>query len=67
MKKPKKNFTLNFKLSPCSECCIGVDKAVQSLPVEVVEEARQETVRVIKSSSRPRGNLTKVERKHCGP
>jgi len=40
----------------------GVEKAVHSLPVEMAEEARQETVRIIKSSSRPRDNLTRAER-----
>jgi hypothetical protein len=30
--------------------------------MEMVEEARQETVRIIKSSSRPTDNLTKAER-----
>jgi hypothetical protein len=30
-----------------------VKKAVQSLPVEMAEEARQETVRIIQSFSRP--------------
>jgi hypothetical protein len=36
--------------------------AVQSLSVGMVEEARQETMRIIKSSSRPRDNLTEAER-----
>jgi len=37
-------------------------KKQSSLPVEMAEEARQETVRIIKSSSRPRDNLRKTER-----
>ena len=40
----------------------GFEKAVQSVPVKMVEEARQETVRIIKSSSRPRDNLMRAER-----
>ena len=35
---------------------------MQSLPAEMAEEARQETVRIIKSSSRPRNNITTAER-----
>ena len=41
---------------------LPVQKAVQSLPVESAEEARQETVRIIKSASKPRDNLTRTER-----
>jgi hypothetical protein len=47
---------------PIEDILAGVEKAVQSLSVEGVEEARQETVRIIKSSSRPRDNLTRAER-----
>jgi hypothetical protein len=37
-------------------------RAVLSLPVEMAEEARQETVRIIKSTPPPKDNLTKTER-----
>ena len=47
---------------PIEGILAGVEKAVQSLPVEMEEEARQETVRIIKSSSRPKDNITKAER-----
>jgi hypothetical protein len=40
----------------------GVEKAIKSVPVEKAEEARQETVRIIKNSSRPKDNLTRKER-----
>jgi len=57
---------LNYAVTPCTipieDILAGVEKAVQSLPVEMVEEARQETVRIIKSSSRPRNNITRAER-----
>jgi len=38
------------------------EKAALSLPVEMTEGARQETVRIIKISSRPRDNLRTTER-----
>ena len=47
---------------PIEDILAGVEKAVKSLPVEMAEEARQETVRIIKSSSRPKDNITKAER-----
>ena len=47
---------------PIEDILAGVEKAVQYLPVEMAEEARQETVRIIKSSSRPRNKITKAER-----
>jgi hypothetical protein len=57
---------LNYAVTPCTitteDILAGVEKAVQSLPVDMVEEARQETVRIIKSSSRPRNNITRAER-----
>jgi hypothetical protein len=58
--------SLNYDVTPCTitteDILAGVEEAVQSLPVEMAEEARQETVRFIKSSSRPRDNLTRAER-----
>ena len=57
---------LNYAVTPCStpieDILAGVKKAVLSLPVEMTEEARQEIVRIIKSSSRPRDNFRKTER-----
>jgi hypothetical protein len=47
---------------PIEDILAGVEKTVLSLPVEMVEEARQETIRIIKSSSRPKDNLTRAER-----
>jgi hypothetical protein len=48
---------------PIEDILAGIEKAVQSLPFEMAEEARQETVRIIKSSSRPRSNITTAESK----
>jgi hypothetical protein len=57
---------LNYAMTPCTipieDILAGDKKAVQSLPVEMAEEARQETVRIKKSSSRPKDNLTRAER-----
>jgi hypothetical protein len=57
---------LNYAVTPCiipiEEILVGVEKALQSLPVEMAEEARQETMRIIKSSSRTKDNLTRAER-----
>ena len=47
---------------PIEDILAGVEKAMQFLPVEMAEEARQETVRIIKSSSRSTDNLTRAER-----
>ena len=40
-----------------------VEKALKLLLAEMAEEARQEAVRIIKDSSRPRDNWTVAERK----
>jgi hypothetical protein len=53
---------VTLRVTPIEDIIAGVEKAVQSLPVEMAEEARQETARIIKSSSKPRDNLTKAER-----
>ena len=57
---------LNFAVTPCStrieDILAGVEKAALSLPVEMAEEARQETVRITKKSSWPRDNLRTTER-----
>ena len=56
------NYAVTPRTIPIEDILAGVEKAVQSLPVEMAEEARQETVRIIKSSSRPKDNITKAER-----
>jgi len=57
---------LNYAVTPRSvsieDILAGVEKAVQSLPVEMAEESRQEIARIIKSSSTPRDNLARTER-----
>jgi hypothetical protein len=41
------------RTTPIEDILARVEKAVHSLPVEMTEDARQETVRIIKSFSRP--------------
>jgi len=57
---------LNFVVTPHStsieDILAGMEKAALSLPVEMAEEARQETVRITKKSSWPRDNLRTTER-----
>jgi hypothetical protein len=55
-------YALTPRTIPNKDILAVVVKAVQSLPVEMAEEARQETARIITSSSRPRENLTRAER-----
>jgi uncharacterized phosphosugar-binding protein len=57
---------LNQHTGLCVACFIAFfskSSKKKSLPVEMAEEARQETVRIIETSSRPRNNITRAERK----
>jgi hypothetical protein len=56
------NFTVTPRSTPIEDILAGVEKAVLFLLAEMAEEARQETVRIIKYSSWPRDNLRKTER-----
>ena len=56
------NYAVAARAVPIEEILASVEKAVLTLPVEKAEEARQETVRIIKTASRTRDNLTKTER-----
>jgi len=51
-------YTVTPRCITIEDILAGVEKAVQPLPVEMAEEVRQETARIIKSFSRPRDNLT---------
>jgi hypothetical protein len=57
------NYAVTPRTIPIEDILAGIEKTVQSLPVEMAEEARQETVRIIKNSSRPRSNITTAESK----
>ncbi|PNF32618.1 hypothetical protein B7P43_G17953 [Cryptotermes secundus] len=58
---------LNFAVAPGSipvqDILCGVEKAVMVLPEETAEEIRQETVRILKGSNKPKDNLTGAERR----
>jgi hypothetical protein len=56
------NYAVTPKATPIEDILTGVEKAIQSLPAEKAEEARQETVRILKNTKRPRDNLSKAER-----
>jgi len=56
------NYAVTPRIIPIEDTLAGVENAVQSLPVEMAEEAKQEAVRIIKSSSRPKDNITEAER-----
>jgi hypothetical protein len=47
--------------TPIEDILAAAEKAVQFLPVEMMEEARQETVRIKKSSYKSTDNLTRAE------
>lgn len=52
------NYGVAPAVLPIEDILSGVQKAVKSLPVYVSEEARQETVRILRDFSGPRVNLT---------
>ena len=56
------NYAVTPRTLPNEDLLTGVEKAVRSLPAEMAEEARQETVRIIKHATKPRDNLNRRER-----
>jgi hypothetical protein len=48
---------------PIKDILCGVEKAIGALPEETAEEIRQETVRILKGSRKPKDNLTGAERR----
>jgi len=56
------NFTVTSRSTPIEDMLTGVEKTILSLPVQKAEEARQETVRILKNSSRPSDNLKRTQR-----
>ena len=57
-------FAVRPRSTPIEDILTGMEKAVLSLPDEMAEEARKETVRILKNSPRLRDNLRKTERQH---
>ena len=56
------NYAVTPRATPIEEILVGIEKAVRSLPVEKAEEARHESVSIIKTTTRTKDNLTKNER-----
>jgi hypothetical protein len=56
------NFAISPGAIPIEDTLASVEKTLHELPVEIAEEIRQETGRIIKNSARPADNLTKSER-----
>jgi hypothetical protein len=56
------NYAVTPQVTPVKDILASVENAVHSPPVEIAEEARQETVRILKTSAKPKHNLTKAER-----
>jgi hypothetical protein len=48
---------------PVEDILCGVERVVVALPEETAEEVRQEMVRILKGSHRPKDNLTGAERR----
>jgi hypothetical protein len=48
---------------PVKNILCGVENAIMALPEETAEEIRQETVRILKGSKKPKDNLTGTERR----
>ena len=57
------NYAVAPTVLPIEDILTGAEMAIKTLPAEMAEEARQETVRIIRDSSRPRDNLTGAEKK----
>jgi hypothetical protein len=56
------NYAITPSTNPIEDTLAGIEKAIRDLPVEQAEEARQETVRIIKNASKPAHNLNKAEK-----
>jgi hypothetical protein len=52
------NYAVYLATLPIEDILTDVEKAIVCLPVEAAEEVRQETVRILKASGKPRDNLS---------
>jgi hypothetical protein len=57
------NYRVASAVLPIQDILSDEEKAVSSLPEEAAEEARQETVRILKASNKPKDNLSRAERR----
>jgi hypothetical protein len=56
------NYAVALTLLPFQDILNGAKTAVKPLPVEMVEEAREENMKILKGSSVPKENLTGADR-----
>jgi hypothetical protein len=58
---------LNFVVAPASfpvkDILCGVEKAIGALPEETAEDIRQDNLRILKGSRKPKDKLTGAERR----
>jgi hypothetical protein len=58
---------LNYAVAPAAlpieDFLSGVEKAIRALPEEAAEEVRQETVRILMASGKPKDNLSGADRR----
>jgi hypothetical protein len=52
------NYAVTPRATPIEDILVGIETAIRSLPMEKAE-ARQEAVRIIKTTKRNKDNLTK--------
>jgi hypothetical protein len=57
------NYAVALAVLPVGDILCGVEKEVGALPEETAEEVRQETVRILKGSHKPKDNLTGEDRR----
>ena len=56
------NYAVAPRAPPIEEMLTSIEKAVRALPMEQAEEARHESIRIIKATAKTKNNLTKNER-----
>jgi hypothetical protein len=57
------NYAVALVVLPVEDILSGVEKAIGNLPEETAEEIRQETVRILKGSCKPKNNLTGADKR----
>jgi hypothetical protein len=62
---------LNYAVAPAvisiEDILFGVEKVIGALPKETSEQVRQEAVRILKGSRKPKDNLTGAKTRALGP
>ncbi|KDR20397.1 hypothetical protein L798_04931 [Zootermopsis nevadensis] len=57
------NYAVAPTVLPIEDFLSGVERTVRSLPEEAAEEVRQETVRILRASKKPKDSLSRAERR----